>query len=393
MSYCARQCIVPPHILQAMLEHPALRARAQRNLMTSTRMRERRAIFQVSPPPTPTGALRRTIYDAREGSQLPGHLVRPEDGPASSDVAVNEAYDGLGDTYLLFSEVYERNSIDDRGMRLDATVHFEHEYDNAFWDGRQMVFGDGDGVVFVGFTRALDVIGHELTHGVVEHTAGLVYHNQSGALNESFADVFGSLVKQYKWKQTAAEADWLVGQEILAPGIRGKALRSLKEPGTAYDDPRIGKDPQPAHMDDYRHLADTEWEDWGGVHINSGIPNHAFYRLATRLGGYAWEAPGRIWYETLRQLFPMAEFQHCADISHDVAGRQFGSGSREQLAVAEAWDAVGVKIQKSAKHAPAPAPRPAPQPAPGDVRGDIEEQLRRLVRELDRAVQQLGRHG
>ena len=164
-------------------------------------------------------------------------------------------------------------------------MHYGRGYDNAFWDGTQMVFGDGDGTVFNRFTIAVDVIGHELTHGVTEHTAALVYQGQSGALNESISDVFGSLVKQQALGQDAAAADWLIGAGLFTAQVKGVALRSMKAPGTAYDDPQLGKDPQPATMADYVETTD----DNGGVHLNSGIPNHAFYLAATAIGGHAWE--------------------------------------------------------------------------------------------------------
>jgi Zn-dependent metalloprotease len=203
-----------------------------------------------------------------------------------------------------------------------------------------MVFGDGDGVLFTGFTKALDVIGHELTHGVTQVTAGLEYHDQSGALNESISDVFGSLVKQHFLGQTVEEADWLIGSGILAPGVNGVALRSMKEPGTAYDDPRLGKDPQPGHMRGYVHTQD----DNGGVHINSGIPNRAFYLVAQTLGGKAWEDAGHIWYTALQRLQPLSSFQEAANIMFQVAGELFGSGSEQQQAVADAWSEVGVTV-------------------------------------------------
>src|SRR5262249_42131489 len=137
------------------------------------------------------------------------------------------------------------------------------------WDGQQMVFGDGDGVLFIGFTKAVDVIGHELTHGVTQYECGLEYHDEPGALNESISDVFGTLVKQYALKQDVTAGDWLIGNGLLAPSVNGKALRSMKDPGTAYDDPQLGRDPQPAHYKNYVRTS----EDNGGVHLNSGIPN------------------------------------------------------------------------------------------------------------------------
>lgn len=207
-----------------------------------------------------------------------------------------------------------------------------------------MVFGDGDGIIFTDFTGSLDVIAHELTHGVTERTAGLEYHNQSGALNESVSDVFGSLVKQWTNKQTAEQADWLIGAEIFTPAIKGDALRSLKAPGTAYDNEDMGHDPQPSHMDDFVQMPDTEEGDFGGVHINSGIPNKAFHGTAMGIGGNAWEAPGLIWYEALKASDNTTEFQDFADTTFAKAGQFFGAGSREQKAVADAWAEVGLRI-------------------------------------------------
>jgi Zn-dependent metalloprotease len=288
------------------------------------------------------GGLRRTIFDAGHRERLPGRLIRGEGNPPSADRDVNNAYDGLGDTYKFYKEAYGRNSIDNNGLRLEASVHYGNAFNNAFWNGRQMVFGDGDGVIFREFTVCLDVIGHELTHGVTEKDCGLVYENQSGALNESMSDVFGSLVKQYSAspQQTAANADWLIGAGLLGPTVRGKALRSMKDPGTAFDDPRIGPDPQPAHMDDF---VETD-EDNGGVHINSGIPNRAFFLCATSLGGNAWTEAGRIWYTSLSRFPKESTFQQAADVTFATAGELFGPGSRQQAAVADAWEGVGISV-------------------------------------------------
>jgi Zn-dependent metalloprotease len=290
------------------------------------------------------GQKQRTIYSARNEDTLPGFAVRMEGAPPSGDAAVDEAYDGLGDTFDLYWEVYERNSIDDEGLPLDATVHYGTDYNNAFWNGQRMVFGDGDGDLFNRFTVSIDVIGHELTHGVVEDEAQLIYFFQPGALNESNADVFGSLVKQKLRNQTVQEADWLIGDGLFTSQIQGVALRSMKAPGTAYDDPLLGKDPQPAHMRDYVRT----FEDNGGVHINSGIPNHAFYQAAMAIGGHAWDKAGRIWYETLRdsRLRPNASFSRFARLTIDHAGRLYGSGSAEQKAVRHGWAEVGIRPGK-----------------------------------------------
>lgn len=382
------RCIVPPHIMRALLEQSDKRLRdiAVRTMLTSARQRERRAILGALPVALSAGEERRTIYDAQLAYRLPGRLVRGEGDPATSDSAVNEAYEGLGATYDLFYEVYRRNSIDNRGMRLDATVHFGTDFDNAFWDGRQMVFGDGDGIIFTGFTRAIDVIGHELTHGVTQFACDLEYHEQSGALNESFSDVFGSLAKQHYNRQNAAAADWLIGADILGSGVSGRALRSMKDPGTAYDDPRLGgRDPQPGHMRSYVKLPDTEEDDWGGVHINSGIPNRAFYLLARELGGNAWDDAGNIWYTSLLRLWPTAQFADCANITFQAAGELFGPGSRQQVAVRDAWSEVGIEVSVRAARPRAEAPRER-----GAVQHDgerLRRQLERLEDEVHKAVE------
>jgi Zn-dependent metalloprotease len=291
----------------------------------------------VVPAPAPL----RTIRDAGGQPQAPGAtVVRREGDAASGDPAADEAYDGLGATFALFWEAFGRNSIDDAGLPLDATVHYDRDYDNAFWDGTQMVFGDGDGQLFNRFTIALDVIGHELTHGVTEKEAGLAYYGQSGALNESISDVFGSLVKQHLLGQDADQADWLIGAGLLTPAVQGTALRSMKAPGTAYDDPVLGKDPQPADMAGFVRTN----QDNGGVHINSGIPNRAFQLAATAIGGKAWERAGQIWYDALLDPATRAntDFAGFAQITRDVAARRYGAGGAEATAVADAWATVGV---------------------------------------------------
>lgn len=291
----------------------------------------------------PSARSNRIIYDAEGSETIRGKIVRREGDPSSGDTATDEAYDGFGDTFDFFLEVYGRNSIDDEGMPLRGVVHFGAQYPNAFWDGKRMVFGDGDGQILGRMTASLDVIGHELGHGVTEDEGALEYFGQSGALNESMSDVFGSLVKQRKLDQTAEQADWLVGSEVWTPDIAGDALRSMRAPGEAYDDPLVGKDPQPGHMRDYVHTI----EDNGGVHINSGIPNHAFYFVATSLGGYAWERAGRIWYEALRHptLKPASGFRRFAGLTRRVAGRLYGRDSDEVKAVQGGWEAVGLTLR------------------------------------------------
>lgn len=347
MSCCRNpiHCILPPFVLDKMAEsaNPGVRRLAIEAIARSASLRATRTTLAQMPMmaalPSPGRKKDRLIYDMKnQGSTfLPGTLVRSEGDKKHKDPAVNEAYDYSGATYDFYKKLFNRNSLDDRGMSLVSSVHLGRNYNNAFWNGEQMAYGDGDGVIFIRFTKSLDVVGHELTHGVVTHTSNLEYRNEPGALNEHFADVFGSLVKQWKRKHTAAKADWLIGPDIMGPGTTAKSLRTFKE-GKAYEnDPNLGTDPQPKHMrDKYMGSADS-----GGVHINSGIPNHAFFLVATSLGGNAWEKAGQIWYRTLLALHQTSNFAHMVDMSTQSAAALYGAGGTEEKAVAKAWKAVG----------------------------------------------------
>jgi Zn-dependent metalloprotease len=338
-------------MLEHIAEHgtEAQREKATQNLQLSAQFREERALAPTVAAPAAAEAIgkHRLVYSADHTSQLPGRLVRREGEPPSDDAAVDEAYDGAGATYDLYWDIYQRNSIDGNGMQLISTVHYQTSYDNAFWDGTQMVYGDGDEDLppaqrlFNRFTIAIDVIAHELTHGVTQYTGNLTYYAQPGALNESFSDVFGSLVKQRKMGHLAKDADWIIGEGLFTENVNGVGIRSMKSPGTAYDDPVVGKDPQPAHMKDYVNTI----QDNGGVHINSGIPNLAFCLASIEMGGYAWEKAGRIWYVTLSERIEKStNFQGAANLTHAVAGELYGENSLEQQAVSKGWAGVGITV-------------------------------------------------
>jgi Zn-dependent metalloprotease len=346
--YCS---IIPPYLLRRVAAQgaPQFSAAARAAKEALLHVKSVQAARTMPSPSVPAGVRqlkpgppRRSIYDAEGAESLPGRLLRKEGEPATGDLSADEAYDGLGHTHRLYADIFGRNSIDGQGLPLDATVHFGKLYDNAFWDGNQMVFGDGDGEIFRRFTLSLSVIGHELAHGVTQHSAGLAYRNQAGAINESLSDVFGTLVEQFVKQQTAAEASWLIGDGLFTDEVQGAALRSMKAPGTAYDDDVLGKDPQPDSMDSYvRTSADN-----GGVHINSGIPNRAFYLVASALGGYAWDSPGRIWYDALTggSLKANTTFRAFAKTTAASAQELFGAGSREHDAVKMAWETVKVEL-------------------------------------------------
>jgi Zn-dependent metalloprotease len=338
--------IVPPHILSHLADSGSHVAEAARHTLAAD-WRHRQARSAVSglgepflAPPAGARPEDRMIYTDADTENLPGTEMRAEGGSPTGDTTADEAYDGLGATFDFYLSVYDRWSVDGQGLPLKGTVHYGQHYDNAFWNGSQMVFGDGDGTVFGRFTESVDVIGHELTHGVTQYTANLVYSGQSGALNESVSDVFGSMVKQYKLRQTADQADWLIGAGLFMPSVHGVALRSMKDPGTAYDDPAIGKDPQPATMSGY---IDTAADD-GGVHINSGIPNRAFYLAATAIDSNSWKNAGQVWYDVLTSptLPAAATFATFGKATVHAARRRFGSGSAQAEAVAAAWQQVGV---------------------------------------------------
>lgn len=356
----ARCTFVPPYLL-ARLADADVGSRAQasrfaRCLVVDDVLRRRRAATVPGdrPPASAVAQPPWTVHSADGGTDLPGRVARRAGDPATGDAAVDEAATGVDGALALFAEVYGRRSYDDRGAPVVVTVHYGDRYANAFWDGSQLVFGDGDGEVFTRFTVPVDVLGHELTHAVVEHSAGLVYEGQPGALNESVSDVFAACLKQRLLGQDAAEGDWLVGEGIFLPGVRGRALRDMAEPGTAYDDPRLGSDPQPRHMDDFVVTTD----DNGGVHINSGICNRAFVLAARAIGGSSAEGAGRIWYAALTggRVGPRTDFAGFAAATVAAAGEHAD-------AVREAWAEVGVGAA-----APGPSPGTPPRPAGRTVR-------------------------
>ena len=405
--------IVPPYLLEALAssDDPRAAAHAQATLDVDAELRQSRRTAGLRADRRPAhargGGWPRAPPPGRcapsttrsTAPRCPAPWCAPRATRATGDQAVTEAYDGLGGTWQLWQEAYGRNSLDGKGLPLVASVHFGTNYDNAFWDGTQMVFGDGDGVIFLPFTRSVDVIGHELAHGVTQYTSGLNYQDQSGALNESVSDVFGVLVKQRLLGQSADQADWLVGAELLAPGVNGVALRSMAAPGTAYDDPRLGKDPQPAHMSGYVDTTD----DNGGVHINSGIPNKAFHVVATTLGGNAWEVAGQVWVDTITgDISADCDFATFARLTrrrrHRAARRRLRGGRggagrlgcRGRRAPVPPHRPLPAPPTPARHPTPAPAP-PGPAPAPGPGHRGQRAPHRRVRRAHRRAHRRPGR--
>jgi hypothetical protein len=347
---------VPPYLLEQIARSDAECApRAIATLTVDALLRGQRTTMPA-PRTTPTvaapGAAAAvpdwTVHTARNTTTLPGTPVRGNGDPVSGDAAVDEAAEGIDGALRLFAEVFDRSSYDGAGADVSLTVHYGRDYDNAFWDGTQLVFGDGDGEIFDRFTKPVDVLGHELTHAVTEHSAGLRYQDQPGALNESVSDVFGTCLKQWLLGQDVDQADWLIGAGLFLPGVQARGLRDMASPGSAYDDPRLGKDPQGASMDEY---VDTN-DDNGGVHLNSGIPNRAFHLAATAIGGRSWEGAGAIWYAALTggQVGATTDFS-------GFAAATVAAADQHADAVRRAWETVGVvPVAGSASTTPTPEP-------------------------------------
>lgn len=252
------------------------------------------------------------------------------------DRAAVDAHYNSEKVYEYFLNEHGRNSLDDEGMEITSYVHYGNNYNNAFWNGRWMTYGDGDGEFFISLSAALDVTAHEMTHGIISHTANLVYRDQPGALNESFADVFGAIID---------EKDWEIGEDIMAPAAIAEGnwrLRSLSDPNSVVvTNPQraaYGSGVYPAHMDEYYHMPRNV--DNGGVHVNSSIPNHAAYLIGQEIGR---EKLGQIYYRALTvYLTPYSEFSDARQAIVQSAIDIYGEGSAEEAAVHAGFDAVGI---------------------------------------------------
>lgn len=274
-----------------------------------------------------------TTYTAKNAQTEPGTLITSSTTTISDRAAVSAHY-FAGVVYDFYKNLFSRNGIDNNGMNMISTVHYGSAYNNAFWDGTQMVYGDGDGSEFTYLSGDLDVVAHEMTHGVDSYTANLNYQDQSGALNESISDIFGVLVETYDkynvkgggtWTFNAA--DWVVGDDVYTPGTSGDALRSLANP-TLYG--------QPANMSGYVNTT----SDYGGVHTNSGIPNKAAFLVAQSIG---CDKTARIYYRALSNYFTTTtNFASSKSGLVQAATDLYGAGSAEVSAVNTAYANVGI---------------------------------------------------
>jgi Zn-dependent metalloprotease len=286
--------------------------------------------------PLASGKAQRFVYDAKNSQRTPGTKARFEGDAPVSDKVVNNTYDFSGAVRDFYRQVCKVDSIDNKGMDMISTVHYGRGYNNAFWNGSQMTYGDGDGDIFATFVL-VDVDFHECRHGRTEHTSGLEYYGQSGALNEHLSDVDGVVGRQWMLKLSVDQDSWLIGPGIFTSKVKGRALRDMLNPGTAYNDPRLGKDPQPAHMKDFVNTS----SDNGGVHYNSGIPNKAFALFAKAVGGNSWENSYQVWLETGNRIKSDCDFQTFADTTVAVCGEVLPNAVQK---LKDAWKAVGITV-------------------------------------------------
>jgi|HubBroStandDraft_4_1064222.scaffolds.fasta_scaffold00107_15 Zn-dependent metalloprotease len=348
-SGCPLCTFLPPFALADLAkatDDPAVRSAAIDTLNVSAHVKTLRATFALQNAgmllaAAPSYAV--AIYNAGGQEQTPGILVAKDTQPAGDPAAV-EAYQSVEAVRQFYQQVFGRNSLDGSGLSIDSSVHYGTSYSNAMWTGQQMIYGDGDGVTYNRFTVDLDVIGHELTHGVVQYSCNLVYSNQPGALNEHLADVFGTVVKQWSLKQSTTDpaTTWLIGEHIFLQ--QPNAVRSMKAPGSAYrikvasNPDQYVSDQQVANMANLYAGA----QDFGGVHTNSGIPNHAFYLASVAIGGHSWETLGRVWFNVMTggKLSAQATFGQFAALTVSQAEDDLDAAASQ--AVEKAWHTVGV---------------------------------------------------
>ena len=283
------------------------------------------ALASVLPPATP-------VFDCQHHNTLPG--VSISNPGASTDPTYRQAFTETAAVAKFYKSAFGRNSIDNAGMTMMSSIHYSVKYNNAFWNGSQMTYGDGDGNIFIDFTKGNDVIGHELTHGVTQFTLGLSYQNQPGGLNESISDVFGSMFRQWQANQNVNQADWLIGKDIMGPGALARGftcLRDMSNPAASHC-----LSPQPTHFRQYRNGMDP--------HESSGIPNFAFYKAAMAIGGNSWKIAGKIWYQAVTGFGPTPNMtmKQFANRTRTLAGSLFASKPAVKVAVDNAWKAVGL---------------------------------------------------
>ncbi len=273
-----------------------------------------------------------TVYDCRHAETLPG--IRVSAPESSSDQTAKRAFDEATRVAKFYKEAFNRDSIDNHGMTVMSSIHFGSKFNNAMWNGSQMVYGDGDDTIFVDFTRGNDVIGHELTHGLTQYTLQLNYSDEAGGLNESISDCFGSMFRQWENSQDVQAADWLIGRDVVGPAAKARGftcLRDMADPAAKHC-----LAPQPTQYSQLKPGMDP--------HYTSGPPNLAFYTACVALGGRSWERIGQVWYRSLTGFGPAPNMRMkpFADRTREVAHAMYGSAPAVAAAVDQGWRHVGL---------------------------------------------------
>jgi Zn-dependent metalloprotease len=310
----------------AQISHEIRGLRSQATKLTSVAAAQSRGFIELAPAPTVT------VYDCKHTQTAPGTPV-PNPGN-SPDPTAKRAFNETTSVAKFYKDVFERNSIDNQGMTMMSSIHFGSNYNNAMWNGSQMIYGDGDGSIFIDFTSGNDVIGHELTHGVTQHSLQLDYFDEAGGLNESISDCFGSMFRQWESDQDVESADWLIGHDIMGPTAKARGFTCLRDMGNPAAKHCLA--PQPTQYSQITPGMDP--------HYSSGPPNLAFYTACKTLGGKSWEKIGQVWYNSLTGFGPTANMRMkpFADRTRQVAHTLYNTTPAVAAAVDQGWQQVGL---------------------------------------------------
>lgn len=310
----------------AQISHEIRGLRSQAAKLTSVAVAHSGALIELAPSPIVT------VYDCKHTQSTPGTPM-PIPGN-SSDPTAKRAFNETTSVAKFYKDLFNRNSIDNQGMTMMSSIHFGSNYNNAMWNGLQMIYGDGDGGIFIDFTNGSDVIGHELTHGVTQYSLQLDYSDEAGGLNESMSDCFGSMFRQWEGNQDVNSADWLIGQGIMGPVAKARGFTCLRDMASPAATHCLA--PQPTQYSQITPGMDP--------HYSSGPPNLAFYTACKALGGRSWEKIGQVWYRSLTGFgpTPSMRMQPFADRTRQVAHTVYSTAPAVAAAVDQGWKQVGL---------------------------------------------------
>ena len=289
-------------------------------------------LMSIAKKPIPVGPPHVGVYNSNHTQVLPGlPILNPG---TSTDVTAKHVFDETTSVAKFYQQVFGRNSVDNAGMALLSSIHYGVKYNNAFWNGSQMTYGDGDASIFIDFSKGNDVIGHELTHGVTQHSLQLTYVGDAGGLNESISDCFGSMFRQWEASQTSAQADWLIGKDIMGPAALAKGLTCLRDMAN----------PAAAHCLAAQPTQYSQITPGMDPHYSSGPPNLAFATACKAAGGHSWDTVGQVWYKSLTGFGPTPNMtmKAFADRTRQVAAQLFPAQPIVGASVDAGWKHVGL---------------------------------------------------